>query len=104
MKISNWRDLAVCRDAEPERFAPIEQWDHNNTLAEARRVADQYCNRCPALLWCGQFADDNRYQGVYGGILRTGATNKYTRHPLIDGLTMPPLADRRTGVRSGWAS
>lgn len=104
MKLPDWRDLAACHDAEPERFAPVEHWVHNTTLDEARAVAEQYCARCPAILWCGQFADDHRYQGVYGGILRTGATNKYQRHTLIDGLPLPPLADRRTGVRTGWAS
>lgn len=95
-----WQDQASCRGANPEQF-----WSDssNDAAVEAmRETAQQYCATCPALAACAEDADNSCAQGLWGGSLRTGATNKYRRIPLIDNAPQFPLTNRRAGVSYGW--
>jgi WhiB family transcriptional regulator, redox-sensing transcriptional regulator len=61
---SSWRDLAACRDVDPETFFPIGTTDALGQLREARAI----CGRCPVaadcLDWALRVGQDH---GVWGG-------------------------------------
>jgi hypothetical protein len=95
-----WQDAAACLGADPELF-----WTDraNDDAVDAMRdIARHYCAGCPVLHACAADADRSRHQGLWGGSLRSGATNKYERTPLIDHAPLNGLADRRAGVHHGW--
>ncbi|HEY0450848.1 WhiB family transcriptional regulator [Actinophytocola sp.] len=63
--INDWRDLAACRDSDPELFFPVSEVGPG-----ARQVADAkaVCARCPVRSQCLDYAIDNRLtDGIFGG-------------------------------------
>ena len=55
-----WRDRAACLDADPELFFP-------NSNHDTTAVALAYCNRCPVVAECREFARSNAREGIWGG-------------------------------------
>ena len=58
---TGWRDLALCREVDPELWFPSK----GGTTAPAKAV----CRRCPVQTECLEYAleHDERY-GIYGGL------------------------------------
>lgn len=60
-----WRDLAACRDSDPELFFPIG----TGPLAVSQiAAAKAVCARCPVRQPCLAFALDALPQGIAGGL------------------------------------
>jgi hypothetical protein len=96
-----WREQAACVGADSELFAPLER--HTDTeWAAIDYAANTYCTGCPALIECGQFADQDRLTGIYGGTYRRIKHGRYVTRVIADGAQAPQLTDRRSGVRNGW--
>jgi WhiB family redox-sensing transcriptional regulator len=62
---TDWRELAACRDTDPELFFPISDMGPGaRQIAEAKAV----CARCPVAEQCLRYALDNALDhGVFGG-------------------------------------
>ena len=64
-KYEDWRELAACRDEDPELFFPVTE------LGPGARQADQakaVCARCPVRAQCLDYALDNGLDhGIFGG-------------------------------------
>lgn len=95
-----WQDAAACLGADPETF--WSDTTNDTAVDEMRPIAERYCATCPVIHACAADADRNRHQGLWGGSLRSGATNKYQRKPLIELAPDFLLVDRRAGVHHGW--
>ena len=64
--MSDWRDLARCRDEDPELFFPIGT--SGPALAQVER-ARAVCRRCPVMDECLQWAlSTGQNAGVWGGL------------------------------------
>ena len=62
----SWRDLALCRDTDPELFFPVGTT--GTALVQIER-AKQVCNECQARVECLDFAlTTNQDSGVWGGL------------------------------------
>lgn len=90
---SRWRDRAACLDADPELFSPVDV-HRPDTFDNARDTARRFCSRCPVVAECGRDADSRRHQGLWGAAWRT-AQPSYHRLPLLPGLVLEPLGERR---------
>ena len=66
MTSSMWRQLAACRDADPELFFPSAEDGpiHDAQVAEAKAV----CSRCPVRPACLTEALERMPYGVAGGL------------------------------------
>ncbi len=63
--MSNWRDLAACRDEDPELFFPI---GHTGPAVMQAEQAKAVCRRCPVQWECLNWALENgEDDGVWGG-------------------------------------
>jgi WhiB family redox-sensing transcriptional regulator len=73
----DWRDLAICRGADPDLFFPIGNASSGPTLMQTD-AAKAVCHRCPALDQCLDWAlDADPVEGVWGGT--TGAERRAMR-------------------------
>jgi WhiB family transcriptional regulator, redox-sensing transcriptional regulator len=62
----SWRDLALCRDTDPELFFPVGTT--GNALL-AIDYAKRVCAQCAVMQECLEFAlDTNQDSGVWGGL------------------------------------
>jgi hypothetical protein len=97
-----WLEKA-CAEADPALFEPRDHHDANewDAIATTARI---YCTGCPALHPCGDFADQARDLGLFGGVYRGRRRGNYTRRALVAGAQTPQLPDRRTGVNTGWVA
>jgi WhiB family redox-sensing transcriptional regulator len=63
--VRDWRDVASCRDTDPDLFFPVGT---TGLAAEQIRAAKAVCAGCPAKEPCLQFAiENNQDSGVWGG-------------------------------------
>ncbi|GGJ29609.1 WhiB family transcriptional regulator [Streptomyces brasiliensis] len=63
--MDDWRDLAACRDEDPDLFFPIS--DTGRSLAQTRR-AKSVCHRCPVREPCLRWAlRTGQAAGIWGG-------------------------------------
>ena len=61
----DWRDVAACRDTDPDLFFPVGT---TGNAAQQIRAAKAVCDLCPAKEPCLQFAiENNQDSGVWGG-------------------------------------
>jgi WhiB family transcriptional regulator, redox-sensing transcriptional regulator len=62
----DWRQLTVCRHADPELFFPVSAWGPSvDQITQAKAI----CARCPVRRQCLAFALDTRQRhGVWGGM------------------------------------
>lgn len=60
---------AACRDADPERFRPGQEWP------DAARAIRRWCLACPVAVRCHRWAEQNGEFGVWGGRYRTQQTD-----------------------------
>jgi WhiB family redox-sensing transcriptional regulator len=62
----DWRELAVCRESDPEIWFPLRS--ETVTRTGATKLAKQICGRCTVSVQCLDFAITNREEhGVWGG-------------------------------------
>jgi len=60
----NWRDVAACRDTDPDLFFPVGT---TGPALEQIAAAQAVCRQCPALEPCLEFAlATNQESGVWG--------------------------------------
>lgn len=61
----DWRELAACRDEDPELFFPVSELGPGaRQVAEAKAV----CGRCPVRAQCLRYAvDAGLGHGIFGG-------------------------------------
>jgi WhiB family transcriptional regulator, redox-sensing transcriptional regulator len=65
MSIRNWRDVASCRDTDPDLFFPVGT---TGAAVDQISAAKAVCDACPAKEPCLQFAiENNQDSGVWGG-------------------------------------
>lgn len=63
--IRDWRDVALCRDTDPDLFFPIGT---TGLAIEQITAAKVVCESCPSKEPCLQFAiENNQDSGVWGG-------------------------------------
>ena len=63
--IEDWRDLAACRDTDPDLFFPVGS---TGAALEQIQSAKAVCRRCDAQSACLEFAlATNQESGVWGG-------------------------------------
>jgi WhiB family transcriptional regulator, redox-sensing transcriptional regulator len=61
-----WRDLALCRDTDPDLFFPVGTT--GQALVQIEH-AKQVCGECPVTEACLDYAlDTNQDSGVWGGL------------------------------------
>jgi WhiB family transcriptional regulator, redox-sensing transcriptional regulator len=61
-----WRDLALCRDTDPDLFFPVGTT--GQALVQIKH-AKQVCGECPVTEACLDYAlDTNQDSGVWGGL------------------------------------
>ena len=64
--MSDWRDLASCRDEDPELFFPVGSGPAALRQAERARAV---CKRCPVVDACVRWAiTTGQDAGVWGGL------------------------------------
>ena len=89
-------DNAACAGTLDENFTACESRSaaiNSIDRAAKEHLAAKFCQRCPALQACSDFADEHRYIGLFGGYLRTlDRTSGYHAEPLI------PNAPRRAAA------
>lgn len=61
-----WEDLALCRNMDLNSF-----FDAYESDPEVAKATDQHCLACPVMKQCGEFAQKNKLEGVWGGIYWT---------------------------------
>jgi WhiB family transcriptional regulator, redox-sensing transcriptional regulator len=66
LKRTRWREVAVCRDDDPELFFPVgNSGPALLQIEQARKV----CRDCPAIGYCALFAfETGQDSGVWGGM------------------------------------
>jgi WhiB family redox-sensing transcriptional regulator len=63
--LPNWRDVAACRDTDPDLFFPVGS---TGPAIDQIDAAKQVCDSCPAKQPCLEFAlMSNQDSGVWGG-------------------------------------
>ncbi len=63
--LTGWRDLAACRDSEPEFFFPVGT---TGSAVDQIDAAKSICNACSVQKECLQYAlESNQEAGVWGG-------------------------------------
>lgn len=63
--VRDWRDVAACRDTDPDLFFPVGS---TGLAAQQIVAAKAVCDVCPAKEPCLQFAiENNQDSGVWGG-------------------------------------
>ena len=63
--LDDWRDVAACRDTDPDLFFPIGT---TGPAIEQIESAIAVCHQCEALVPCLEFAlATNQESGVWGG-------------------------------------
>jgi WhiB family redox-sensing transcriptional regulator len=63
--LPNWRDVAACRDTDPDLFFPVGS---TGPAIDQIESAKQVCDTCPAKQPCLEFAlVSNQDSGVWGG-------------------------------------
>lgn len=63
--IRNWRDVAACRDTDPDLFFPVGT---TGAAVDQIAAAKAVCDACAAREACLQFAiENNQDSGVWGG-------------------------------------
>ncbi len=63
--MTDWRERAACRDADPELFFPISEVGPGARQVAAAKAV---CARCPVRAQCLRYALDNGLDhGVFGG-------------------------------------
>ncbi len=63
--VRDWRDVAACRDTDPDLFFPVGS---TGLAAQQIVAAKAVCARCPSQARCLQFAiENNQDSGVWGG-------------------------------------
>lgn len=61
----DWRNVAACRDTDPDLFFPVGS---TGVAIEQIAAAKEVCNMCPAKTACLEFALlSNQESGVWGG-------------------------------------
>lgn len=63
----DWRELAVCRDVDPELFFPVAEPGTSLYRREVAR-AKAVCRRCPVVAECLEWALTDLPYGVAGGM------------------------------------
>lgn len=78
---ADWRDLAACRDVDPELFFPTAPAGAALAVAERRALA--VCAVCPVLAGCRTWAVAEQPHGVAGGLTeRARAALRWSRTPV----------------------
>ena len=63
--VQDWRELASCRDTDPDLFFPVGT---TGPAVDQIESAKGVCRRCPAQVACLEFAlATNQESGVWGG-------------------------------------
>lgn len=64
LTVTDWRDLAACRDSDPELFFPIGTTGH---AVDQIRKATAICGSCSVQEECLQYAlETNQEAGIWG--------------------------------------
>ena len=64
--MDDWRELAACRDEDPELFFPIGTGPAADAQAERAKAV---CRRCPVLEQCLTYAlSSGQDAGIWGGL------------------------------------
>ena len=65
LTVTDWRELAACRDSDPEFFFPIGT---TGSAVDTIEVAVAICQACAVTEGCLQYAlESNQESGVWGG-------------------------------------
>lgn len=65
LTVTDWRELAACRDSDPEIFFPIGT---TGSAIDTIEVAVAICKACAVTEGCLQYAlESNQESGVWGG-------------------------------------
>ena len=63
--LDDWRDVAACRDTDPDLFFPVGT---TGPAIEQIEAAKAVCRQCDAMSQCLEFAlETNQESGVWGG-------------------------------------
>ena len=63
--VDDWRDLAACRDTDPDLFFPVGT---TGPAIDQIESAKAVCRQCPVMDACLEFAlASNQESGVWGG-------------------------------------
>lgn len=69
--LAEWRDRALCRDADPALFDPAVRGEGAGRWRRyperVQRAVHDYCAVCPVRLDCRLFAAQANTEGVWGG-------------------------------------
>lgn len=63
-----WMADAACIGTDPDAFTVN---DSGQITRENRWVMERICGGCPVREQCGQLADEERLQGIWGGVARS---------------------------------
>ncbi|MEU0965798.1 WhiB family transcriptional regulator [Streptomyces sp. NPDC005917] len=78
----SWREVASCRDGDPDLFFPIGHSDCGPTLVQIGE-AKAVCRRCPVMQQCLAWAlDAHPVEGIWGGT--TENERRSMRRSLMD--------------------
>lgn len=78
--MQNWREQAVCRNSDPEKFFP----ERGETPGLVRRIIKTTCDICPVKNECLEFSiKNNIVEGIWGGV--SGQTRRKLRHRYLKG-------------------
>lgn len=73
----DWRDLAACRDEDPELFFPVSELGPGASQAARAKAV---CARCPVRAQCLEYAVDNGLDhGIFGGTTESERRNLLRR-------------------------
>lgn len=100
MTLPVWHDDAPCRDANPRLF---NLTDPENPLA--RQVVEYYCDRCPVIDDCMEWANGSDFDGIAAGFVWIGKRHRRTRPGVFTEEEMLAEHHKYThlGVRDGRA-
>jgi hypothetical protein len=75
----HWTHQAACRGVPDPNIFYTENPRHSGPSREVTATAQQYCAHCPVIAACATYADQERCEGLWGGVWR----NRGHAYPVI---------------------
>lgn len=75
-----WKSQAMCQGADPILFFGPRHFEPKwERILRIDSTIKGYCNQCPVVRECGEYADEVREYGIWGGTYRESGNTRMNR-------------------------